>query len=490
MINRIKQPQTLALSAAIILAAIVLFVQTSNSLQCNVAHASITNPNDYCISIEVDITNNTGGTLTNYPIRFEITADSLINNQTLDSRGWGVFPTLDGSFASEVGLMAGDLNSDAAAWWTEIDSIADGETQTVELFMGNPELKRDQAMFFNGGTVVTLDGSDPNTYHDESQFDFWIYNTDDTARTETLLDQNPASNFSGAEISFQDVAGALTISAEGDGAGRCDLTWDASWSNKWTLVQIYFSDRIGSDLAIYIDGTVEALCNEGHGALSDSANDTEIGDGRYGHLSNVFLRDVRLCQWTGDGRLCIESATEWQVSFNANDLTENLSSSNPYQGTITEAHNSVATTYEIDADQTNIDVVVNNPSLTSLTVGAVVEPELLDQTGQVLPDDIFTPPAKVTGTFFYTWFVEPMEGLFTVDWLGPTIFIYAVGLSLAIGFGKLTDFQYGLVNLTIFGFPAGIYAANGWTPWPFVLIWIVLILSQYFGVTRLLKESF
>lgn len=480
---------------ALALLAISLGLFIREAPACAIAHASDTSPADFCLQVDVDITNETGGALTDYPIRFEITASSLAANETLDPRAWDVVPT-QGGFGSEVDLLSQDMESNSAAWWTTLDAIADGETQTVTLYMGNDEARRDQGINFTGREVVTVADS-ALIDNGEVMMEVEIFNTSNTARNQTIFDKWNANT--GYELTFIDNAGTLALQWITDDAlslgDECVVNWNSAWSNKWTTINVSFVDAVGSFSEIWIDGVVQVICANGTGAVNGNAIALTIGDGTAGNLTDAAIRDFRLrcCSLvTSDpGDYIRPSQRALHLTFDANKMSEDVSQSNPYSGTVQDqSANNLDGIYSFDRDQTGIIAFVNTPRLTSLTVGAVVDDELVDQTGDLLPDAFTNPGSKQTTNFVYIYVIEPMEEMFDPEWIGPMLFLYALGIGLGLLVGKYTNFQFIVLVVFLFGVPAFIGAVNVWIPWYVVAPWILLVMVTWFGLNRTHKEPF
>jgi hypothetical protein len=275
----------------------------------------------------------------------------------------------------------------------------------------------------------------------------------------------------------------------------CTVNWNPAWTGELLVINFAHVAAVGAFTEISVNGTLLEICNPASGSAISASGDLTIGDGAAGPLTSAIIRDfrIRCCSLgTSDpGNRIRPSQRALHLTFNTNRMTENISSVLPYEGTIEDQGlNGLDATYLFNADQSNLIVTVNTPSLTSLTVGAVFSGDLVDVTGQILDDDIFTPPSKNTTSPIYTWIVAPLEPLFPQDWQGPTLFFITLGIVVGILFGNKTDYQWPAMTITIAGLIPGFAAFNGWVPWPFVLLWAVVVFFMWTGLIRMLKEAF
>ena len=107
--------------------------------------------------------------------------------------------------------------------------------------------------------------------------------------------------------------------------------------------------------------------------------------------------------------------------------------------------------------------------------------------GDIVPFDVGR-STKTTGTFFYTWFVEPLEGIGTTDWHGVTLAMTGVGLVIGIAIFMSTDRQFTPLVVFVSGMPISLSGAAGWTPWWYIFMWWALTIFTWWGSIRM-KQS-
>ena len=179
-----------------------------------------------------------------------------------------------------------------------------------------------------------------------------------------------------------------------------------------------------------------------------------------------------------------------KYTFDAVDMSEATSINPTYTGTIVDhSANGFTGTYEFVRDQTDWTTTVHPSQLTSATTGTQVIQEVtpIDVLGDIVPfDPGFS--TKTNDSFFYIWFVEPLEGIGSADWHGITLALTGTGLVIGIAFFLATERQFTPLAVFVSGMPLSIGGAAGWVPWWYIFMWWALVIFTWFGTNRM-KES-
>ena len=449
---------------------------------CRSAHAFAGLPSDYCLQSDVDVSYSGVGTSINQPARWEWDTVSIIDQTGLSITAWDIRPII-GSFSNEIFLNVQDIDTITTVVWAIIPTIDTGTTQTVRKYTGTNDLYRDQGIYMTGGDkIVVADDSVLDTSGvGNLQIDLWMNVIDETVRDQIIFDKRDASN--GYEIQFADIASVLNLQFEIN-TGSCNVVWDSSWTdvhNKYTFV--YANSTASTDTFIYVNDALVGSCDLDEGTVGNNALDLVIGEDAASGLEPVDGLAFRtITMFDNTARIL-------KFTFEAGDMSETVNT-NPFAGTIVDhSSNGFVGSYEFDRDQSDISVVVNSAQLVSTTTGTQVSQDVVPIAvlGSILPFD----PGfsnKTTGTFFYTWFVEPLEGLGTADWHGVTLALTGIGLVVGIAFFMATDRQFTVLGVFVSGMPISISGAAGWTPWWYIFMWWALMIFTWFGYIRM-KQS-
>lgn len=459
-----------------LLAATFAVISAPTALDCQSAHASDTQPVDYCWQIEIAITNDTGGDLTDYMVRVPIDAAGLVSADRLDARAWDILP-VQGSLSNEIFLMAQDMDDGAAGWWFFLPSITDNETKTIRLYTGSSEQRRDQAFRFSTTTHVIADQDaalEPTGASSIVKLGLTFSKIDAIGSTSKYLVDNRTGT-TGYEIRMTD--SAITFVIDG---GTCSLTWDSAWDNQFADWQFEYFSAPAPDTFIYRNGVLEETCDLDQSTIAYGGVDLVLGTSSNfrwpGGLPGVALRQFTLGTGASTNQPASTPILRWD--FNAKELTE-TSTSPVYIGTVTDlTGNGHTGTYELGFDQTNITTTVSAPSL----AGGQSQIVLSDSAPAVLGDAYAVNPgtnSEVTTGAFYSVFVDKWASASPVRSFGYAMVLSIVGLLLAIGTYRVT--RYIPVALFMFGIPLAVGVANGWIAGWWMIIWVLFGIGGWFA---------
>jgi len=462
---------------------LTMYAAFISSPVCRSAQAFASLQSDYCLLTDADVTYTGAGTSIDQPVRYEWDTTSIINQTGLNAVAWDIRPII-GSFSNEIFLNVQDINTTTTTVWAIIPSISNGQTQTIRKYSGTNDLFRDQGVFFTGGDKIVVPDSATidTTGIGNLQIDLWLDVNDDTVRDQIILDHRDAAN--GYEIQLADIASTLNLQFEIN-TGSCNVVWNSSWTNEHNKFSfVYANSTAGTDTFIYVNDALVGSCDLDEGQVGTNVRDLTFGedaltsndplDGMAIRTITIFDNTIRILKYT----------------FDAVDMSE-TSDTNPFAGTIVDhSISGINATYEFDRDQSDLSVTVNPSQLVSTTTGTqvvqVVTP--IDVLGDIIPfDPGFS--TKTTGTFFYTWFVEPLEGIGTADWQGITIALTGAGLVIGIGFFMATDRQFTPLAVFVSGMPISLGGAAGWVPWWYIFMWWALMIFTWFGSIRMRQSG-
>lgn len=275
----LRMPRTVVFG---FIAALALLVQV-DSMAGRCAYAAAEVPTDTCYRNAITISNDTGGTLTNYPVRVPFNAAGPIAANTMDENAWDAAPVTTGN--QPVPVMTQSLTSEAAGWWMVVPEITDGTSDIFQLYYGSNGLQRDNGVYFNGSDFVTIaDDADLNIADMFSVVvDLRTLSSD--ARDESIVERYDSG--AGWSISFVDDAGSLVVRCAVD-AVSTDLAWNVAWND--TPRQIVLSlDSLGDGLSCIetVSGTTSSVAS---GPAGTPATDIVVGVG----LTQTTLNNLRL----------------------------------------------------------------------------------------------------------------------------------------------------------------------------------------------------
>ncbi len=440
-------------------------------------------PTDYCLQTDVEITYTGGGVSTNQPARWIFDTQSFIAETGMNEQAWDIRAVI-GSFSNEVFLNVQDINQSDSTVWAILPSIANNTTQTVTKYTGTNNLFRDQGVYFSGGEklVITDDNILDTSGVGNLQIDLWMDINNETPRDEIILDKRDASN--GYEIQFADIASTLNFQFEIN-TGSCNVLWNTAWANehnKFTFV--YANSTAGTDTFIYVNDSLVGSCDLDEGQVGNNILDLVIGEDSFDGSDpfegaalktvTVFDNDTRILKFT----------------FDAIDMSE-TKDTNPFEGTIVDhSGNGFNAVYEFDRDQSDISVLVKSSQLVNVVAGNQVSQDVspIDVLGDIVPfDPGFSD--KTTDTFIYIWFVEPLEGIGSADWMGVTLAMTGIGIVIGMAFFIATERQFTPLAVFVSGMPISLSGAGGWTPWWYIFMWWAITVFSWWGLRRAQESS-
>lgn len=337
---------------------------------------------DYCYKILITITNSTGSTLINYPVRIQINSNGLIGGKQLSAFLWDLRPVT--TALSPVEVTAQNINSSTARWWLRVPSVATGQTASFWFYMGNKNNNTSQTNpighnnFRDQGFI--LDGNDSLTVTNNALLDLTnrfalIVNVATPTRLQNAWFVTKWAANTGYRLGVVDVAGTPKIRAQVD-AQTLDVAvvGDALTGWKWgdPLVDNQFKlEFINPTLKLFREGVEVGTLNTGLAAVTTNAQNLVMGDTFAG-----TLRDVDLWNNMGLG----SQARVVKYGFNPgsptlDDISESTSTDPIYTGLVQdEGPNNLDATYSITGSQANITVAVG-PVATTFTDPALTVPE-------------------------------------------------------------------------------------------------------------------
>lgn len=225
----------------IALASLLVVAVGSIPLGCGV-RAAVNVPTDFCYRATIAVTNTTGGTITNKPVRFLFDSSAAIANGWMNSEAWDIVPSTTGNV--EVEVMTQDVDSAISAWWLVVPSLANNTTQNFIIYLGNDEQRRDNGVYF--------DSADEMTAVDDPAFDI-SNNLTLTIELDVLDVSGQTSELAGHwdsnegyRIRFINNGGTLEIQAQVD-AFTINATWPGAVGDQET-VRMRFVAAAGTDL--------------------------------------------------------------------------------------------------------------------------------------------------------------------------------------------------------------------------------------------------
>ncbi len=461
---------------------LMMYAAFVSSPLCRSAHAFANLPTDFCLVTESHVTYTGGGVSFNQPVRYVWDTQSLINQTGLNEAGWDI-RSIIGSFSNEIFLNIQDIDSITTTVWAIVPSIADNQTQIIKQYTGTNDIYRDQGVYFSGGEKIVV--SDDNVLDTSGvgnlQIDLWMDVNNETPRNEIIYDKRDASN--GYEIQFADIASTLNLQFEIN-TGSCNVVWDSDWTdehNKYTFV--YANSEASTDTFIYVNDVLVGSCDLDEGQVGNNILDLVIGEDASSGLEPFEGAAIQTVTMFDNGTRILK------FTFDAIDMSETVDT-NPFEGTIADhSGNGFNGSYEFDRDQSDITVNVRASHLVTSVVGSQVVQEVtpINVLGSVVPfDPGFS--TKTTDSFFYTWFVEPLEGIGTADWHGVTLALTGAGLVVGIAIFMATNREFTAMGVFISGLPLSLGGAAGWVPWWYIFMWWALTVFTWWGSIRM-KQS-
>jgi hypothetical protein len=449
-------------------AAVSIWGTTIPGLGCTKTAAASygASPSEWCYEVSITITNTGTTTLTNYAARFPVNAASLIGSGQMDSRVWSAYPYI-GSFSNESDLLAQDTSSSTAGWWTQIASLAPGNTQITTLLFGLAEVVADRGVLFTGNDVVSVPHVAAFNITDNLDLTVEVemlgVSGAAVAQTSTLAAHLTGNQ--GYGLYLRVVGGNLTIRGQIDNQ-TCDVTWNAAWTDTNRNVQMTFANPT---LRILVDGVVQNTCATGLPSITATSTALTWGNS----MQSGIIRDVRLAGASLVGHWGMDPST----------LAE-TSSSNPYTGTVADESGAGNTgTYTFNRSQAMLTVTVGAVTL----VSAAPLPALPTPLPSLLGTDLFgvglgVSPTPATGLF------RSVLGQPLASFTGPNQLLWgliALGFGLALMLPVQMRFRYMPFSLFVMGVPYVVIALMHYLSFWYVFFWALLVglgwLAQRYG---------
>ncbi len=329
-------------------------------------------PVDFCFRVPVTVTNNTGGVVTDQEVRMLFNADSLISAGTMEDHGWDLRP-VDAALAARE-MMAQDLDSATAPWWTVVDgTIADGTSRTFSVYMGHESAKRNQAFEFTGGDSIAVTHTSDLTITDRLGIVATIQ-TDSPLQDATIIDKFTGS--SGYRLLLVDSGGVAKVRAQINSA-----TFDVpagAFSGDETTIRVEF---IAPTLEIFFDDVSQGTSNTGEGSIATTTTAVLMGTAYTGVIREAEIRK-------NVGLATIEKVARW--GFHPLQIAELTSVDPTYTGTVDDEIGSNDGVYTLSRSQANITVELGAVALTFSNVALTAQERFVDMLGPLLSVDPFT----------------------------------------------------------------------------------------------------
>lgn len=462
------------LAAALAIAGLASF--SAPSASCQSAHASDILPADYCFQTDIAVTYSGSGDLTNKPVRIVMNASGMIGSGQLDANAWDIKP-IQGSLANEVHLTAQELDSTASAWWVVLPAISEDQTRTLRFYSGSQEQRRDQGIWFTSKEYATVPDNAVFDITDNLALEFRVENLSDTPRGNIWAEHHNNAG-GGYRVQFTTNAGVLNVLLVIDNR-NCFLPWDSSWTGEEQDFRFEYIVATGNDAFIYRNGVLAQSCDLDAGAIETTTNPFTVGvvAGTEGsntftsaRLTNAIISDIRL--WDG-------TTEELHLGFDANRMTETVST-NPYEGTIDDySSNAFTGTYVFDRDQSDFSYTIGPTQLVSGASQITLPDTNPDVLGPVFGVDPGASPSELQTGIFYDVFLQKWVGQAPVRSFGYASVLAIFGLFLAIAVYRLT--KYVPLALFVFGIPLAVGVGNGWIPAWWMILWIVIAIGGWFA---------
>jgi hypothetical protein len=447
----------------------VLFIAPGGGALCGSAHASDTLPSDFCYQVDIDITNSSGGALTNQAYRVPFNASGLIANGQLDSRAWDIRP-IQGSLSNEVDVLAQEITSTTAPFWVHLPSLANNQTKTVRFYIGSPEQKRNQGILFTGADDMDASDDVLMDISNNLTLDVELELLDATPQDAILAGHYNTSGNDGYRLRLDNDLGVLKVVAQVD-SDTCLLTWDSSWTNVNQLFTMRFVAAAGNDLFIDRNGVNVASCDTDLASITApaAAPDFQSGDS----LSAGIIRDIRLVN---------NSVIVAHWGFDALSIVEDTWANPTATGTIQDyGPNNFDMTYTFSRSQTGITGVVGSVQLTSAADEISLGTTTTDVLGSPFGADITAAISETTAGLFYTYFADPIASVVS----GPREMGYAIGMSglgMILAWFVFMKTRFTPMALFVGGVPPAIGMINGWIPAWWMLLWAILIVASWLSI--------
>ncbi len=252
---------------------------------------------DFCYSMRVNVKNETGATITDYPVALTVNASLLKTNGNINAHAWDV-RAVDGSLGV-VHLMTQNLTSNAATWWIQVPSIAAGETQVYTLYLGAANAHRDNAIIYGGASDITATHNAAFNVTATLQVNVFAETDATHASAGWLLSHFNTAGSTGYRLGVIDVSGQRKIRAQVD-----NQTLDVDWDGNLAEITMTFQNPT---LEILFDGVSQGTLSTGLGAISTNSDSLIAGSGFTGSIrvaeviDNIDTTPTRVVRWGAHG---------------------------------------------------------------------------------------------------------------------------------------------------------------------------------------------
>ncbi len=427
-------------------------------------------PTDSCYRQTISVTNDTGGTITNKPVRVIVDSASAVANGWMNDRGWDIVPSTTGN--TEVEMMTQDLTDLSSAWWMVVPSLATGSTQNFVMYLGNAQASRDNGIYFDTADLVTAVDDPAFDIANNLTMTVELDVLDITGQTALLVGHFDVGD--GYRMRFVDNGGVLDLQAQVDGF-TISATWPGVAGGQET-VRMRFVAAAGTDFFLehFTSGAWSALASADTDLAAISAPATGPAFTWGGSLADTTVRNTLLEDGSG-------IVAHWL--FDGIDGTETSAVAPNYTGTFPDISAASHTaTYAFNRDISQTPAIVGPVELNSA-------PQIvtITKTGATLLGDIFAGRdlgAAVTANenvpFFNIIQTSAEDSGLPITTLWEMLFLFiAIGV---LSIGTLITRQYW-VGATLATLPVFYGTINQLIqPW-FIILWLAAIL-MVFGVGK------
>ena len=324
--------------------------------------ASAANPpvTDFCYTTTIYVTNNTGGTLTNYLVMVRVPASNLRSNGYMNPFAEDIYPVT--STVTEIQAMTQDVTSNPANWWFYVPSLPTGITNYT-MYSGGYQIHRNNGMGFNGDAGTYVTAAHQAAFNITDNLNLTVFAETNTTHATAAWLASHWSASTGYRLGTYTSSGTTYLRGQVD-AQTCDLAWTGDLAQ---VLMNFANPTLTITATDAVTGTVTSnACNTGLASISTVTEPFQSGisassvGGYTGVVRDIYLdsNTTPVLRWTFDAASGAAAAptaymTETQAATSANSWTAagtvKDSSGNGYDGT-----------YGIVSSQTNISVSVSN----------------------------------------------------------------------------------------------------------------------------------
>ena len=363
---------------------------------CPLSADSYLQSGEYCYRMRVTVSSTKTSQLTDYPVRINLNALSLVQGGFTKPEGWDLRPF--NISLQDTAVTAQEMSETTSYWWLDIDAIASDGFTPVNwsgwLYTGNPYILRDQGVSLIGTDVISVPDHSDLDITDDLQIDVtasvlvatgqtnagWVDKLDTTAKTGYWFGYDNGN----VTAKVGDGSTIDTLSVAWDGAeARFRMTYDSGATNK--LVIEKFNNSTSSWDSVATGGS--------NNSISTNALNMKIGSSYTGAIYQVALLD-------NVGTASYAKVVEY--GFNPQDMDETSAVNPLYGGTIKNLLSSSHTaTYSFNRDQSDFSFSVG-PIMPIFSDPAESVPEQLSNVlGDPTQTNLFaTSPTNVNMPFY------------------------------------------------------------------------------------------